>query len=827
MKRFASLLCTTAIAVLALTAKPAHSQTAAFNPNDGNFNFGTVQVGSASVPGIISFYRTNVIPLTNVTVTGVTLSDPANYSILDECTGAVLLSPADPTVPNRSFCRVSVVFHPTVAGAIPAATVSIASNATGSPHVFNLAGTGVASDIDVTLDPLVDAAVGTDAPAVLGTVVNNGSAPLALGALSIVGTDFTNFALSNDNCTNLTLAPGADCIFEVIFSPDAARTFEGQLNVPSDDPAAPNFQVLLSATGLSPTISATTPVVADTVVGTTSLSDLITITNNGSVPLQIGQLALVGQDPGNYSLNNDNCSNSTVAAGDFCFFEYTFSPNAVRTFEASVSIPSNDLSNPNYLVPLTADGLDGQAVSINPVGPIDFFDVGLGSTSLPRLIQFTNSGTTNLNVGIIDFINGFDYLLVGNTCDGAVLAPGAGCVVEVVCKPTATGLLPADSIQIISDALSGPTSVALECTGVVGPAVSVNPVDVNFGDVAVGRSSVGQAVQISNSGTTALNLTSVSVTTGTDFAITSNTCNGNTLAVGGSCQVVVACSPTATGALSDSLTILSDAAINPTVDLDCNGIQAVLDITGDDSFGNVNVGQVGGPNTLTVTNNGTDDVALAEVKQVGANPSQFEVSNDACSLVILGPGESCDFDVSFTPSAGGSFSDELLVGNAEISSSVTVTGSGIVPVPPGVGLLQIKTDVMNFAVDVSTSSSQSTTVTNIGDGAVQINSLNLEGDAAFTQVNDCDGQTLAPGASCTITVTFAAGGTPDNFNAVVTIDSNPETTAFLVLLGSSSSDEIGGGGCSLGNAGQAMSLSWMWLGLVPAFATGVLRRRAR
>ncbi|HKY62479.1 MAG TPA: choice-of-anchor D domain-containing protein [bacterium] len=1253
MKRFTSLLFFTLCTVLLFAAQPVSAQTIAINPDDDAIAFGTVNVGSASATGTASIHRTNLIG-TAPTIASVVLDDTANFSLQDECTGVTLQNPV--TNQPASFCRIGVVYHPTTVAA-HAATVTITSNAGGSPHVIDLSGTGVSSDIDVVVDPIPDTPVGEESAAVTATVTNNGTIDLDIGAISIVGEDFTNFAVLNDNCSNTTVAPAGNCTFEIVFRPNEAGAFAANVNVPSSDPAAPNFQALLSATGLVPGISAPAPTFADTVVGATD-TQTITVTNTSAdASLTIGQISVAGLNAANFAIDAsaDGCSNTTVAPSGSCDFDVTFAPDAVAAFSADAVIPSNDPVNPNLLVDLAGNGLAGPAVSLSTTA-IDFLDVAVGATSETQLVQVTNGGTTDLSVTAAALATGTDFAIVNNTCDGATVTPGGSCLVEVVCAPTLTGPLN-DSLDIDSDAASSPDSVTLDCNGVIGQAVSLSPTAIDFGDVGVGVTSPSQLVQLTNSGTTNLTVNSVALATGTDYGIVTDTCSSGTVAPGGSCLVEVVCTPTTTGslpdsldfdtdadsspdsvtldcegvigqavslnpaaldfgdvgvgvtslaqlvqvtnsgtaplnvttaalvtgtdfqiigntcdgaaiapggsclvqlvcipqtaaALTDSLEITSDADSSPdTVDLDCNGVldpvlvvnpdaldfgdvgvghtsvpQAVevinlgttdlivsgaslttgtdfaissntcdslplapgssciievtctptddaalgdtlsiasndpnspatvdldcngvvgpvavanptsidfgdvgvgntstgqivqftnsgstdltvttaaltggtdfeitsntcdgavvapggsclvqvacsptttgplsdsLDLSSDDpnsplsvgldcegivgpgvavmppsqdfgevivgqtsqvhvsqivntgitnlsvtsvtvtsggadftvtsttcngaglppggtciiqavcnpsstgaligtveivsdapsspnelqllcdgvqssigtagsgAFGNVNVGSQGGPNTIILTNEGDADLTIGTLTRVGEDTTQFSLSNDECSGQILAPGEDCSFDAVFTPTAGGSFSDTVLIPNDSGTPSFTfnLTGTGIVPVPPGVGKLQIKTNVLDFDLETSSSDSQSTTITNIGDGSVQIAALTLEGDSQFTQVNDCDGQTLAPGASCTVTATFQSGGASGSFSAVVSVDSDPETTDFLVLLGSAINDEVGGGGCSLGAGVTPMGAAWIWL--LPVLGIGVLRRRTR
>jgi hypothetical protein len=90
-------------------------------------------------------------------------------------------------------------------------------------------------------------------------------------------------------------------------------------------------------------------------------------------------------------------------------------------------------------------------------------------------------------------------------------------------------------------------------------AVSLSPTSLNFGNQSVGTTSAPQTVTMTNSGSAALTINSIS-TTG-DFA-QSNAC-GNSLAANASCTVAVTFTPTASGSRTGSLVITDNAPNNP------------------------------------------------------------------------------------------------------------------------------------------------------------------------------------------------------------------------------------------------------------------------
>jgi hypothetical protein len=101
--------------------------------------------------------------------------------------------------------------------------------------------------------------------------------------------------------------------------------------------------------------------------------------------------------------------------------------------------------------------------------------------------------------------------------------------------------------------------------------LTASPSSLSFGNSTVGSTSAAQTVTVSNPGTTAASVSSVSA--GAPFSQT-NTC-GSSIAAGGSCTVSVKFAPTAAGAASGTLSVASSAPSSPlTVGLSGTGVSA-------------------------------------------------------------------------------------------------------------------------------------------------------------------------------------------------------------------------------------------------------------
>jgi len=93
------------------------------------------------------------------------------------------------------------------------------------------------------------------------------------------------------------------------------------------------------------------------------------------------------------------------------------------------------------------------------------------------------------------------------------------------------------------------------------PAVTLSRTDIGFPDQKIGAMSTPMMVDVRNTGTGQLSITSIA-TTGTDFPVSASTCK-QTLDPDTSCFVSIAFSPQAIGAKSDTLLINTNAQGSP------------------------------------------------------------------------------------------------------------------------------------------------------------------------------------------------------------------------------------------------------------------------
>ncbi len=108
----------------------------------------------------------------------------------------------------------------------------------------------------VSLDPasLDFGAVTVGQPSAVHTVTigNTGTANLVLGGLTLGGSNAAEFALSNDTCSNQTLAPGGSCTIGVSLTAAAPGPRAAQLDVPSNAATSPDHVALTAAAAAAP-----------------------------------------------------------------------------------------------------------------------------------------------------------------------------------------------------------------------------------------------------------------------------------------------------------------------------------------------------------------------------------------------------------------------------------------------------------------------------------------------------------------------------------------------------------------------------------------------
>jgi hypothetical protein len=178
------------------------------------------------------------------------------------------------------------------------------------------------------------------------------------------------------------------------------------------------------------------------------------------------------------------------------------------------------------------------------------------------------------------------------------------------------------------------------------------------------------------------------------------------------------------------------------------------------SFVTQQVNTTSAEQTVTLTNTGDDVLSIHGIGLSGPNSGDFRQQNNCPSgSSTLAAGAFCTISVTFTPTAEGSRSASLSIADNASGSPQTValSGSGTTVSGPVVSLSTTSLSFGNQQVNTS-SAVRTVTLKNSGDAVLIIHGIGLSGPNSgdFRQQNNCpkSPNTLAAGASCTISVTF-------------------------------------------------------------------------
>jgi hypothetical protein len=198
------------------------------------------------------------------------------------------------------------------------------------------------------------------------------------------------------------------------------------------------------------------------------------------------------------------------------------------------------------------------------------------------------------------------------------------------------------------------------------------------------------------------------------------------------------------------------------------------------TFASQNIGTTSAAQTVTLTNVGIATLTLTSVNVTGANPGDFAQTNTCGTSVAVGG--TCTINVTFTPAAAGARTASVSIADNGPGSpqAITLAGTGVGG-SPSVTLSPTSVTFATQAVG-TTSGAQVVTLTNTGSGSLSITSISIAGTnpSDFGETNTC-GTSVAAGASCAISVTFAPLGS-NTRTATASINDNASGSPQTVPL---------------------------------------------
>jgi Cep192 domain 4/Abnormal spindle-like microcephaly-assoc'd, ASPM-SPD-2-Hydin len=414
--------------------------------------------------------------------------------------------------------------------------------------------------------------VNTTSSAASVVVTNNGGQAVSILQVSSSLPEFVVISPAMP----ITLGPHGSASFQVLFQPDAAKTFSGSIVFSTSRTNANGTQSIpVSGTGTTGSsvsstssqsyllsASASSLNFGNTLVGT-SASQPIALTNTGTASVNLSQVAVAGAG---FTVSGFSGA-VTLAAGQSFPLNVGFAPTTTGSATGNLSFVSSATNSPTT-ISLSGSGIQPQ-ISVVPAS-VGFGNVTVGVTNTQTL-AISNPGTANLSVTQASLV-GTGFGFSGLTVPLSV-PPGGSSAFTVSFTPASANSF-SGSLTLVNNTLTSPLVIPLAGTGVSPVAqLTASPTSLSFGSVTTGASGT-QSLTLANTGNSSVSVSQISITgagySAAGFALPV------TLAAGQSTSFSVTFTPTTTGNLSGSVTVSSNATNSPlAISLSGSGAAAV------------------------------------------------------------------------------------------------------------------------------------------------------------------------------------------------------------------------------------------------------------
>ena len=608
------------------------------------------------------------------------------------------------------------------------------------------------------------------------TITNTGKAAVSVTELSPSSSEFSTSGIH----TPLSLAAGESARFQVTYHSSTTGTVSGTLTAVTLHGGHGKVK-LNGGSSAPPQLSlSTSSVNYGNVLVHGSSTQAVRLQNAGQSSINISQLQVSGSV---FSVNGLTVP-ATISAGQSVALEATFSPATTGSASGSISITSN-AQNSSAAVSLSGTGVAASYTMALSPSTVSFGNINAGSTATQKV---TLSNTGNSSVTISQVSASGAGISVGGLSAAATIAPSQSVPLTVTYAPSAPGPVTGSITVTNSD---GVNSVAAVTGTAVAGALSVTPTTASFGSVVTGNSSSAQSIQLKNSGTANLTISSATVS-GAGFSASGLTFP-LTLTPGQSGNLSVSYAPSAAGASNGAISVVSTAPNSPaTVALAGTAVAASYTMSlspASVSFGNVNVGSTA-TQSVTLSNTGNSSITISQLVPSGSGVSISGLTAGA----TIAPSQSAALTLSYTPTASGAMTGGLSVTNSQgVNVTDAVTGTGVA----ATSTFSVTPASLTFgSVTDGTTAMQNFTITNTGNSSVAISGVSITG-AGFSILSGSGAVTLAPTKTASVNVQFAptaAGAATGS----VGISSNATGSPASVSLG----------GTGVAPLSHSVTLSW-------------------
>ncbi len=413
-------------------------------------NTGTAALTLTSITGSAGFAVSAISPATPATIAAggtATFTVTGTPAAIGTNTGTITIATNDPTTPSFVV------------------NVTVTATATPVPAVQVLNGGTVVPNNNTPAVALPSAVVNTPSTAKTFTIKNTGTAALTVGTIS-ASSGFTVTQVSPAG----SIAAGGSATFTVSGTPTSTAATTGVITIPSNDPATP-YTVNVSVTGTAaPQATVTIPGVTNNgpavsigsaVVGNPTAPHTFTISNTGSLPLNVGTITSSNPD-----FVVTQVSPNPIPAGGTGTFTVTATPSAIGTSSGAITIPSNDPSSP-FVINVSATGtgtptgpslqLKGSSAIVANNSTVIIGANAINTPTNPYTFTITNIGSSDLTVTNVIATSGFS----ATQPFPATITAGASQTFTVTGIPNNSSATRYGTITIFSNDASSPFSMTV------------------------------------------------------------------------------------------------------------------------------------------------------------------------------------------------------------------------------------------------------------------------------------------------------------------------------------------------------------------------------
>jgi hypothetical protein len=547
--------------------------------------------------------------------------------------------------------------------------------------------------------------------------------------------------------------------------------------------------LIVAAGGVGPftpnPVSVTFP---DTGTGATTPPTVITFTNTATSTATATSFTLTGTNPGDFTVTAAPTPPISIAPQGTFSVSVAFAPTAGGARSATLQVVVTGQTATDD-VPLAGNGIAPRIV-VTP-NPVTLGTTAIGVPVSVSAAIANQGGSVAVTAASITF-DAAEFSLGAGPSYPVSLPQGASFMQTITFTPTVTGLRNGELTLNTNDPANPTIKVPLQ--GTAGPpAITLDTGSVAFGTTNVGATSPATQVTISNTGFSALTVSSIILSgmNPNDFVLNPMGFPA-TLGVGGSGKFSVSFAPTASGSRSGTVIITSNDPSNPTKTVSMFG-SATLAAIGLSpvslDLGKARVGSGVGPANVTISNTGTGTLHVVSWALSGADAAAFALGG-ATPPVNLTSAMGAMATVSCTPPRLGALSARLDFSTDIGVQSVPLTCTGVAPT---ISVMPAALDFGPVPVGLG-SMPQPVTVTNTGTDDLHISQLGLAGATAadFSLAGMTAMATVAPGGSIrfTVTLTPAAPGAESAEVDIANDDANTPV-AKVALSGSGVSVGLG------------------------------------